>query len=131
MPETTDLNWLTVVNGHYLVTLYSNEPLAALKRAAVRVMVVAATQGGFHGIPSNWPPPGPAPTPPTGVHIVLLGRVNISWSAAHPQLTYSFRYGNSGSVNERYLRFTLVLPRGVAFAGRVPPPGSCDLHRTG
>jgi hypothetical protein len=117
-PESVESNWVTMVRGNYIVSLYSDRPMRAVQRMATTVKLSPPSgKPNRRGIPSSWPAPLPAATQITGVDIVLIGTVSHGPSTRGPHLTYSFTFGNRGSGHEHKLRFTLVLPPGLVFAG--------------
>ncbi len=117
-PETLESNWLTMVVDSYVVTLYSNLPLSDIESLATSVKVAPPSgDPSMAGIPAGWPTPLPAETPIPGVDIALTGSVVRDLSSRRPRLTYFLTFGNRGTGHEQHLRLTLILPRGLAFAG--------------
>ena len=120
-PGMVDQFWVTTLKDGYVLTLYSDLPFRAVEKLATMVTLAPPSGSpGHRGIPKYWPPPLAAPTQIPGVDIALVGAVGHYLSHGHPYVTYSLTFANRGSGHERKLRFTLVLPRGLAFAGNPP-----------
>ncbi len=120
-PGMLDQFWVTTLMDGYVLSLYSDLPLRTVEKLATTVTLAPSSGNpGHRGIPKYWPPPLAAPTQIPGVDIALVGAAGHYVSHGHPHITYSLTYANRGSGHERKLRFTLVLPSGLAFGGSPP-----------
>jgi hypothetical protein len=119
LPEVTPYI-VTFVSGQYLVGVASDLSVAQTEDIASHVIVSREAQNPAR-VRGTWPTPVPMDTPIAGIRVEVFGGASHYVDSHGRQvLGYQFAFRNFGTVGVNDLAVAMILPRGLAFAGKPP-----------